>query len=103
MNCNATTVITGDEFNCYATFPWLPHNGITVFVNMFASGDADIRCSSDNVMGQVVHYTCIALNPSRKSLRAQVSFCGIGFNSSTLNVTIKEQPGKVIYISTNVF
>ena len=83
---------------CYITFPWLPHNGITLFVNNSASGDADMSCSSNNnVMGTSVNYTCNPLNPSIKYLTAQLSFCEIGFNSSTPNVTIKEQPGKVIY------
>ena len=90
-------VTKGDVLMCSTTFPFLPHSGISLLVNESVSSDADMTCTSNNIMSQVVNHTCVALNPSRKSIKAQLSFCDIEFNSSTINITIKEQPGKVIY------
>ena len=99
--CSATVILKRDVLICSATFSWLPHTGISLFINKNASGDADLSCHPTNkVLGKVVNYTCNALNPSIKSIKAQVAFCDIEFNSSILNITIKEL-GKITAVFHN--
>lgn len=89
-------VTVGDTFMISTNFSWLPHSGISLSIDDSLSGDADMRCTANGVQNKFVNHICTAKRPSIKSVKAQLSFCDIEFFSSTINITIKEQPGEAI-------
>ena len=90
---NTTTVTLGDTLVISCTFSLFPHNGITLVNDETGLSSDAMYCSSDDIYGKVVNYTCTANRSSIQMIKSQLTFCDLEFYSRPLTITIKERSG----------